>query len=304
MTKLAASSMQSCYDKKVNLTKILKMVDEAADNGAELIVFPEACLQGYFHTVTCISFSAKYDENEYNYQHDNAEVIPNGPSVKAIIAKAKERNIYVVFGMTEKDAVHDWKMYNTSVLVGPEGYIGKYQKVHQPIDELHAYYHGIDFPVYDTKIGRIGMMICYDKCFPECGREMALKGADILCIPTAWAYDGEDFNIHTDNSCRLYDLFDCATAAANQIFVVSADQFGLNGLTTYPGIANIVNPRGEIVSTVREKEGIAYQKTDITKGIFDGRTYYIGLNFLKDRHPELYKMHTSENYSCNNLLVE
>lgn len=292
--------MNCVFDKRANLTKYLKLIDEAANNQADLIVLPEQSLQAYLTTVAGMDMSE--ENNEFRYQYDNAEVIPDGPSVKTIIEKAKERNIYVVFGMTEKDSEIDYKLYNTSVLVGPEGYIGSYRKVHQPCDEYHVYYHGNDFPVFDTAIGKIGMMVCYDQWFPESSRELALRGAEIIIMPTATAYSGAECDCETDEAYYYWDLFNRARALENQSLFISSNQIGVTGLTNYFGHSNIVNPRGKIMDTTGCAEGIAYYETKSIKDeIFWGKNHFIGLNYLKDRRPSAYKMMCAENPTCNNL---
>ncbi len=89
--------------------------------------------------------------------------------------------------MAEQDS-ENWDMlYNTLVLVGPDGYIGKYRKVHLPLTERIMMYPGDgDYPVFETRFGKVGLMICFDKAYPEVARSLALKGAEILLCPTAW----------------------------------------------------------------------------------------------------------------------
>ena len=115
MLKIATCCMNCVYDKSANLAKYMKYIDEAAANGAKLVVFPEQSLQAYLKDLGAMPLS------DYEYQHDNAEVVPDGPSTQALIAKAKEKDVYIIWGMTEKSAVDDVIMYNTMVLVGPEG---------------------------------------------------------------------------------------------------------------------------------------------------------------------------------------
>ena len=110
MVKVAACCMNCVYDKSANLKKYMDFIDEAASNGADLIVFPEQSLQAYLKSLSAMPFS------DYEYQHDNAEVVPDGESTQALIAKAKEKNVYIIWGMTEKSAEDDVVMYNTMVL--------------------------------------------------------------------------------------------------------------------------------------------------------------------------------------------
>ena len=290
MLRISTAAMHCERSKEANLNKMLALVDEAADNGANLLVLPEQALQGYLTSVVAMDCSADLAKNEFLFQYQNAETVPDGPSVRAIAQKAQERNIYVCFGMTEKDAEVDCKLYNTAVLVGPEGYIGRYRKVHQPADELHAYYGGKEFPVFDTAIGKLGMMICYDAWFPESGRELALQGAQIILKPTATCHGTLDHNLDEDQGYYSYDLCERATALHNGCFFVSANQVGLCGASDYFGHSNIIHPNGRIAQTTGEQEGIVYfYVDDPEQEIFKAREVgFSGLFFLKDRHPALY----------------
>src|ERR1700719_1477528 len=162
---LATVAMNVSFDKKKNVEKYLLFIEEAAKKGAKLIVFPEQSLQGYLKNLT-----GPLTIETIRYQHANAEIVPEGDTTQIMIQAAKKHNVYIIWGMTECDRDRFDVLYNTAVLVGPEGFVGSYRKVHQPLDELHVYYPGNDFPVYDTAIGKIGMLICFDKSFPESTR--------------------------------------------------------------------------------------------------------------------------------------
>ena len=285
-TKLATASMNVVYDKKANLEKYISLIDEASSSGASLLVLPEQSLQGYLPSMT------KLDKAHYQYQYDNAETIPDGISVRAIIDKAAERGLYIVFGMTEKDADIDYRLYNTAVLTGPEGYIGKYRKVHLPLDELHIYYAGEGFDVFDTKICRIGMMICYDKAFPEAAREAALGGAEILVTPLAWPQSNPEQTSGPEKDPNLdkHRLYDRVRAMENQIFFISSNQYGPSGSGIYLGNSNIVGPDGVILATTGYQEGIAYAEVDLKREIYKGKTIGMGgSNLMRERKPFAYK---------------
>ncbi|MCQ2248230.1 MAG: carbon-nitrogen hydrolase family protein [Treponema sp.] len=288
--KMATVCMNVQMDKKANLEKYLKYIDEAASNGANLVVFPEQSLQAYLSLVIGMDYS-KTQSNDFAYQYRNAETVPDGPSVQAVIKKAMEKKIYVVFGMTEKDSETSYKLYNTAVLVGPDGYVGKYRKVHQPADELHVYYGGDDFPVFDTAIGKIGMLICYDKWFPESTRELALKGAQIMILPTATAWDDPDAkDYENDYAYYTYAINDRIRALENQTFFISSNQIGPSGKSVYFGYSSIVTPDGKIGATTADKEGLAYYTTeDLEEETYLAKSKFAGLSFLKDRKPGAYK---------------
>jgi len=283
---LATASMNVKHDKNANLMKYMAMIDEASSNGADLLVFPEQSLQGYLPTMT------ELDMAHYDYQYENSETIPAGSSVSAIIDKAAERKIHVVFGMTEKDAEIDYRLYNTAVLTGPDGYIGKYRKVHLPLDELHTYYAGEEFPVFQTKIGRIGLLICYDKAFPEASREAALANAEILVTPLAWPHRSPEYitDPEKDPNLEEHRLYDRVRAMENQIFYISSNHAGTSGKSHYLGNSNIVGPNGDIIATTGYNEGIAYAEVDLRREIYRGKTVGMGgSNLMRERRPQVYK---------------
>jgi len=285
-TKLATASMNVVYNKKANLEKYISLIDEASSNGAALLVLPEQSLQGYLPSMTSL------DMVHYQYQYENAETIPDGMSVRAVIDKAAQCGMYIVFGMTEKDTDIDYRLYNTAVLTGPDGYIGKYRKVHLPLDELHMYYAGEGFDVFDTKICRIGMMICYDKAFPEAAREAALGGAEILVTPLAWPHANPEYTSDPEKDLNLdeHRLYDRVRAMENQIFFISSNQYGPCGNSIYLGNSNIVGPNGMIIATTGYQEGLAYAEVDLKRDIYTGKTIGMGgSNLMRERKPFAYK---------------
>jgi len=288
ITKIATVCMNVSYDKEQNLGKYLSYMQEAANAGAGLIAFPEQSLMGYLDSLAAVS------PGSVAYQYENAETIPYGECVSAIIAKADELNIYTVFGMTERDAERYDVLYNTAVLTGPDGYVGRYRKVHQPADEAHVYYPGDNFPVFDTGLGRIGLLICYDKAFPESARGLAIKGAELLIMPTAWPVADPSKPIESDRMTDLYLLYDRVRALENQAFFISSNHSGHSGEIDYVGYSEIISPSGEVLATTGAAEGIAYAEVDIAREVIAGRTTgFIGLNLLKDRRPIAYETLTS-----------
>jgi predicted amidohydrolase len=207
-----------------------------------------------------------------------------------MIQAAKKHNVYVIWGMTERDRDRFDVLYNTSVLVGPEGFVGSYRKVHQPLDELHVYYPGNDFPVYDTAIGKIGMLICFDKSFPESTRELALRGAEILVMPTAWPMSNVGANPETDNMGYLYDLYDRVRACENGCWFISSNHIGISGDHDYYGHSQIVGPGGDIKVSTGYKEGLVLSEVDLQGEILRARTEdFVGLYMIKDRRPHAYR---------------
>lgn len=281
---VATTCMQVMHDKHKNLERMLAWVDQAADQGARLVVFPEQVLQGYLFHMRNL-----YTE-QYDYQYANAETVPDGPCVQCLIQKAEERRIYVVFGMTEQDFREPDILYNTAVLAGPEGYVGRYRKVHLPMDELHIYTPGTGFPVFDTAIGRIGMMICYDKSFPEAARSMVLQGAQILVCPLAWGIrTPEQLDLETDEALRLYQMYDYIRPTENMCFYISSNQIYQAREAHYCGHSNIISPYGKLLATTGYQEGLCCAEIDVEADMIRAR--YMAHNGncpIRERRPQAY----------------
>jgi predicted amidohydrolase len=143
------------------------LLEDAARQNADLVVLPE--------TITCTGNGLSYS--------DAAEPVP-GPSTEYFSDLAKKHSLHLVAGLVERDAP---LMYNTAVLIGPDGaLIGKYRKVALPRTEIEAgVAPGHEYPVFDTALGKVGMMVCYDGFFPEVARQLALRGAEIIAFPVA-----------------------------------------------------------------------------------------------------------------------
>ncbi|MFM2479448.1 carbon-nitrogen hydrolase family protein [Celerinatantimonas sp. MCCC 1A17872] len=277
---IASISMQAVYDKEQNCAAILSRLDEAKDKGAQLVVFPEQILQGYLTDTLSLNF------DNVRWQFEQAEVISNGSAITQITERVKTLGLYCVVGLTERHPDYPQVLFNSVVLLGPEGEVGRYRKVHQPGDEKHVYYPGDNFPVFDTPLGRIGMLICYDKVFPESTRELALKGAEIMIMPTAWALARDSDDPNEDSMVDSYTLFGRVRALENQCWMVESNHFGHHGNLDYHGHSRIINPLGKIVACTGYSEGMALAEVNIRQAITQARsTDYIGYNFLKDYVP-------------------
>ena len=138
----------------------------AAAAEAELVLFPELVIHGHCTPNTW----------------DLAEPVPAGPSVETLIDIASRHRLAVCAGMSEKERDI---VYNTQVLVGPHGYIGKQRKLHLSRDEVFHYKGGREIPVFDIGPCQVGIVICYDNQFPEIARVLALRGAEVILMPHA-----------------------------------------------------------------------------------------------------------------------
>ena len=166
-------------EKEVNLRRMMDMSRAAARRGADLILFPEMALMGYGMFI---------DESISQEEKIRVTETVNGPSTKALEQVAKEEGIYIIFGMSEKLAEEDTDIYNSAVVLGPEGLIGSYQKIHPYGSENMWCKRGETPFMFDTKWGPISLAICYDNYqFPELARYYAWKGARLHLNPTFFA---------------------------------------------------------------------------------------------------------------------
>jgi predicted amidohydrolase len=156
--KAGSSNLEKCR-------QFAPLIAKAADKKADLVVLPE--------TLTYYSSGRSYDQC--------AEPIP-GPSTEYFGQLAKQHDLYIVAGLHERS---DHLVYNVAVLIGPDGKVaGKYRKVCLPRSEITGgTAPGYDYPVFDTRFGRVGMMVCYDGFFPEVARELSNRGAEVIAWP-------------------------------------------------------------------------------------------------------------------------
>ena len=238
---LAAVSMNAELDKDHNLKKYLRFIDEASGLGASLIVFPEMSLQGYLY-----SANHEFTAEELRYHHENAEAAP-GESTEILASKAAEKNIYIIYGFCEKvETSFIQLLYNSAALVGPEGLIGVYRKVHLAGNERDIFRPGDSWNVFETNLGRIGIFICYDLLFPESVRELTLGGAEILVSPTAWPGEGGWFT-------HAWELLTRTRALENVRWLVASGMVGVSKQQRYLGNSRIVNPQGKVIAETSEE---------------------------------------------------
>jgi predicted amidohydrolase len=288
MIKIATVAMNSVFDKKANLAKYEHFIAKAAAQHAKLLVLPELSLQGFPPSMLV------FDPEHNLYQHREAELVPEGSSTQLLIRKAVEHNMYICWGMFEQSHERPDIIYNSAVLVGPDGYVGTFRKVHNPLTERLYCNPGYEYPVFETGLGKIGMLICYDKSFPEPARILALKGAELILAPTAWPCSYEP----TDDEpvIKLNTLFETVRAAENQVFYVASNHVGRYEGENCCGNSRIVNPQGVSLScTNLHDEDLAIAEVDIQNEIKEARLSgaMLGSNLLKDRRPDTYGEITS-----------
>jgi nitrilase len=277
-TKVAAACIEVRRDTHANLVAIGETIAEAAAKGARLIVFPECAVQGYPARL------GQPDLDEYHYHLRSAETVP-GPATELLSRAAAVHGVQVVIGLTEtSDAAGEaGRLYNTVVLVGGEGVLARYRKVHTGGVEKCLWNRGREWVVAESVAGRLGLLICYDLVFPEAARSLALGGAQILVTPTAWSKTVDPTFV------RGYDLFSRCRALENQMFLISSNLVGGDGLG-FLGCSRVVNPRGEIVAE-SQGPGLAIADIDIAADLAEARAKsWLGQVFLKDREPAVYRI--------------
>jgi predicted amidohydrolase len=239
-----------------------------------------------------------------------AEAVPEGPSVRRLIDMARKFRLVLSAGLSEKE---NDIVYNTQVLVGPDGYIGKQRKLHLSRDEGLFYKGGRELPVFDIGPCRVGTVICYDNQFPEVARIIALRGADVILMPHAAREARWDHTPASQAAARrhMFDLYGAYAMRAreNACFVVLADQSGRAGtVPTYPpdhanqphhaGAALIFDPAGRVLchaglDTVRDEMIVAELHSDLLDRARSHPNYT-----LRTRRPELFGELVRDPTSC------
>lgn len=280
MTKIASVAMSvDPRDKQRNIQVMDAYIEQAGSQGVELIVFPEMAVCGYG-----TKGMNEYCGEDHVAYIDMAEPVPQGETVRHFEELARKHSMHIVFGMGESDPDRFDVVYNTAVLLGPDGFIGSYRKVHQPLNERFVLYPGCDEPpVFDTSLGKIGLQICFDKCFPEFARILALKGAQIIVNPVCWPnFSGKE----DDPDQVAYELYGCSRAAENMVFIVESNHSGTNMAAT----SRIVGPYpGKVYASTGIAEGMAVADVDVPGDIIKARAFAMGgSDFLKERKPSMY----------------
>lgn len=294
MMKIATVNFETSMDKQANRAKMVDFIEQAGAQGCNLVVFPEEALTG-IGEAGFVAVSAQDKLGIYS----NSELVPEGESTQMFIELAKKHDMYICWGMAEKDESRFDVTYNCAVFVGPEGYIGKYRKTHLPLAECLTHHPGRgDYPVFDTRFGKVGIEICFDKCFPEVARCLAVEGALIVLSPTAWPGD-----LETDR--RIYDTLSAARAAESMIFFIDSNHCGeiMPGCGSFMyGNSQVISPiAGQVLATTGSNEGIAIADVDIESEIVRARTYSMGGgDLLRERKPATYGPLTAfSKYSVN-----
>jgi N-carbamoylputrescine amidase len=257
-------------DRDRNLERSLHFIRRAAAEGVDLIVLPELASSG------C-------DPGSRSRALELAEEFPGGPTIGAWKEEVEESGICVVGGLLERERD---VLYNSAVLLGP-GVVGRYRKTHLWNKEKLLYEPGQELPVFNTPFGRIGVLICYDAWFPEAVRTLALKGAQIICIPSN-APDDWVPEEQRRGGLTMLNVHCIAAANANRLFVAVANRVG----DGYLGRSCVVDPTGGVlVIGDRAEKGLVLADVDPGRARLEKRLTDASHAF-GDRNPAIYETRT------------
>lgn len=287
--KVAALQFSCSKDVQENINKAEKMVKEAADNGANIILLPELFERQYF----C-------QEKRYDY-YDYALPLEKNPAVNRFKEVAKELGVVIPVSFYERDID---RLFNTVAMIDADGSVlGIYRKTHIPDDHFYQekfYFTPGDtgFKVFDTRFGCIGVGICWDQWFPETARCMAVQGAEMLLYPTAIGSEP----ILDVNSSGHWRRVMQGHAAANLMPVVAANRIGVETVEPckenagqsssldFYGCSFIADATGDIIASAKQEETILYGEFDLD--VLKEERLSWGL--FRDRRPETYIVMTKK----------
>jgi predicted amidohydrolase len=234
--------------------------------GTDLLVLPELCNSGY-----------NFTSNEQAWA--TSEETGSSRFIRYLESLCARLGCHIVSGLNER---YGSRLYNTSVLVGPQGYVGRYRKLHLFLNEKDFFEPGdLGLPVFDIGACRIGMLVCFDWIFPEAWRVLALKGADIICHPSNLVLPGlaqQAMPVH---------------ALINRLYIVTANRIGSEGDLTFTGMSTIADPRGQVLAQASPTHP-EVSRVDIDVNLARTKDITARNNLLTDRRPQEYQLLTDQ----------
>ncbi|MFT5885594.1 MAG: N-carbamoylputrescine amidase [Arcticibacterium sp.] len=270
--------MSCVSDVEANIQKALLKTREAAQKGANIV-----CLQELF---TSLYFCDVEDPENFNL----AEAIP-GPTTERFKELAKELGIVIIASLFEKRAKGLY--HNTTAVIDADGsYLGKYRKMHIPDDPgyYEKYYFtpgDLGYKVWETKFGKIGVLICWDQWYPEAARITSLMGAEILFYPTAIGWDtAEESEVINKEQYEAWQIIQRSHAIANGVHVVSVNRVGREAGQRFWGGSFVANPHGRLLyEGSHDNEEVHIQEIDSEITEYYRTTW----PYFRDRRIDSYK---------------
>ena len=282
--RMAAVAAPFGRDLEADFRQISGLIDEARQRDVRLLALPEACLGGYLTSLD----SAREDKGTGELGGPPPLRL-DGPQIKRLAALAGDMTVTAGYCELADTGTGGERLYNSVVCVSGDGVLGNHRKVHQPLGEGASYDRGGEFVPFDTPAGRLGMMICYDKAFPESARALALAGAEIVTCVSAWptSRTNQASDLSADRWTQRFNLFDQVRALENQIVWLSANQSGEFGQLRFVGSAKVVGPGGEVLATTGTGPGMAVAELDVADELAAARR---SMAHLASRRPETYSL--------------
>ena len=256
--------------KAANLARTADFIERAAQGGANIIVLPELSSSGYV-------FESRAEARAL------ADAFDDGESTALWAGLARDLNVHLVAGFAE---LAGDTLYNAAAVIGPRGRLGVFRKVHLWADENLFFAPGnLGFPVFPTEHGVLGVAICYDGWFPEAYRSVALKGAELVCVPTNWVpINGQD-----PSREAMSNILTMASAHSNSIYIAAADRVGTERGQPFIGQSLIASYTGWPIAgpASATDEQIIYADIDLAQAR-RARRWNDFNQVLADRRPQAY----------------
>jgi beta-ureidopropionase len=272
-TSLAAKSEEKIDTiRKAQLERTIKYIDQAGKEGVQILCMQEIFTGPYF----CAEQNPRW--------FDAVERIPDGPTTKLMQEYARKYNMVIIVPIYEEEATGVY--YNTAAVIDADGtYLGKYRKSHIPHtapgfwEKFYFRPGNLGYPVFNTRYGKVGVYICYDRHFPEGARELGLNGAEMVFNPSATVAGLSEY---------LWRLEQPAHAVANGYFVGAINRVGYEApwnIGEFYGQSYFCDPRGQIMAIAkRDEDALVTAELDLDK-IREVRQTW---QFYRDRRPETY----------------
>jgi predicted amidohydrolase len=265
-TTIAAVAAPFGFDLERSFALIERVLRDARVRGAEMVVLPECALGGYPGGGPARALD------------------PDGPEIARLARLAGDTVVCAGYAEAAPGGT-----FSSAVCVTGDGILGHHRKVHVPPGEAGRFQAGETFEAFDTPVGRLGMLVCYDKVFPEGARSLAVDGAQVIASLAAWPVCRvrPARRVRRDRQTLQFDLLDRARAVENQVVWVSSNQTGRLGRLRFLGHAKVVDPDGAVLARTSARAGMALARVDIGRSVQGARSLY---SHIGDRRPASYRV--------------